>query len=212
MGGLRAIYIATFSQAWPKADAAFGMDPSPETQLGNIWFDSGIYGYWGIVVDAGTFDSGDIINAVDQLPGGPLAKFYSIDVSRGGAEINSTLELNEENNSSSVETVITIPVARLSQQAVSVINTLLNTQCFVVAETHSGHLIPVGLDNPAKISAASLETGANAGARAGETFQIRSIGTRFPAVTLAEFNHQVSDDPDGRVLTPSDFRNLFVRG
>jgi len=212
MGGLRRIFIATFNSSWPNAQAPF-VRVSVEGHLADVRFAPCPVpgsGRWGLVADIqGVISPRAIITAIIH-DGDPGAKFYEVDVSRTGAAINATTEVNEENNTTVVATVITIPVTRLSAEGVSVINQLLRAPCFVVAEDWAGHLIPVGLESPARISSATLETGGAPGDRSGETFEIHAYSAGLPPVSLDEYDYKTIASPGYSTVSPEDFRAAFV--
>lgn len=214
MGGLRRIYIATFDSNWPNALAPF-VSVNVEGMQADVHFAMcPVYGSgrWGLVADIqGEIAPRGIISAIID-DGDPGAKFYEVDVSRTGAAINATTEVNEENNTTVVDTVITIPVARLSAEGVSVVNQLLRVPCFVVAEDWAGHLIPVGLESPARISSATLATGADPGDRSAETFEIHAYSAGLPPVSLDEYDYQTTASPGYSTVSPEDFNSAFVFG
>ncbi|MBR1690610.1 MAG: hypothetical protein IJ713_07535 [Oscillibacter sp.] len=212
MGGLRRIFIATFNSNWPNAQALFIKVDIGQDQADVHFAPCPVpgSGRWGLVAYVqAQLEPREIISAIID-DGDPGAKFYEVDVSRTGAAINATTEVNEENNTTVVDTVITIPVARLSAEGVSVVNQLLQVPCFVVAEDWAGHLIPVGLESPACISSANLATGAAPGDRSGETFEIHAYSAGLPPVSLDEYDYQATAYPGYSTVSPEDFRAAFV--
>lgn len=214
MGGIRAVYLATFNSTWKDATADFGNEIQLDRGKTTIAFRRyRTSGYWGIAPLAfqGDTDGQEVIAAIEGIAPLDYVKFYRIDTSRHGAEITSELQDNEDNNSTYFENLLSIPVRGLSPEAVKVINSLLGVSCLAVAETNSGNFIPIGLNAPARISAASLGTGTAPGDRSGETFQIRELSPYLPPVTLVASSDYYGDyDQYATIVSAAEFRNMFV--
>lgn len=214
MGGIRAVYIATFNSTWPNATADFSdqieVDDHFVTHLNFMRPDR--YGHWSIACAdlQGEVTGAQVYTAIMDVAPFKCPRFYRIDIARQGAEITSTMQDGEDNNTSYFENVLTIPIRAISPEAVEVISRLIGTSCLAVAETNAGNLIPLGLSG-AKLSAASLTSGSQPGDRAGEEFQIREFSPWIlPAKLIISTNGYGYDSPDSMDVTPAMFRDIFV--
>ncbi len=214
IGGIRAVYLAIFNSAWPNATADFSeqieVDDHNTTHLNFKRPDRN--GYWciacGDLQDEVT--GAQVYTAIMDVAPFTRPRFYRVDIARQGAVITSTMQDGEDNNASYFENVLTIPVRSISAEAVEVISRLIGTSCLAVAETNAGNLIPLGLSG-AKLSAASLTSGAQPGDRAGEEFQIREFSPWIlPAKLIISTNGYGYDNPDSMDVTPAMFRDIFV--
>lgn len=215
MGGIRAVYIATFNSTWTDAKADFGeviqLDDHNNSPV--AFGRPAQSGYWSIVPIGlqGEYTGEQIYAAIMDVAPFTKVRFYRIDIARQGAVITSTMQDGEDNNASYFENVLTIPVPAISAKAVEVISRLVGTSCLAVAETNAGNLIPLGLGGPAKISAASLTSGSQPGDRAGEEFQIREFAPELlPAKLIISTNWGGYEDSDALDVTPAMFRDIFV--
>ncbi|MBR6280816.1 MAG: hypothetical protein IKR32_05930 [Bacteroidales bacterium] len=215
IGGIRAVYLATFGSAWPNATADFSEE---------IVIDDGRYvthinfmrpdreGYWSIACGdlQDEVTGAQIYAAIMDVVPFTHPRFYRIDIARQGAEITSTMQDGEDNNASYFENVLTIPIRAISPEAVEVISRLSGASCLAVVETNAGNLIPLGLSG-AKLSAASLTSGAQPGDRAGEEFQIREFSPWIlPAKLIISANNYGYEYADAMDVTPAIFRDIFV--
>ena len=215
IGGIRAVYLATFGSAWPNATADFSEE---------IVIDDGRYvthinfmrpdreGYWSIACGdlQDEVTGAQIYAAIMDVVPFTHPRFYRIDIARQGAEITSTMQDGEDNNASYFENVLTIPIRAISPEAVEVISRLSGASCLAVVETNAGTLIPLGLSG-AKLSEASLTSGAQPGDRAGEEFQIREFSPWIlPAKLIISANNYGYEYADAMDVTPAIFRDIFV--
>lgn len=216
MGGIRAVYLATFNSDWPNATADFSdqieTDDHFTTHLNFMRPDR--YGYWSIACGdlQDEVTGAKVYAAIMDVTPFTRPRFYRIDIARQGAEITSTMQDGEDNNASYFENVLTIPIRAISPEAVEVISRLVGTSCLAVVETNAGNLIPLGLSG-AKLSAASLTSGAQPGDRAGEEFQIREFSPWIlPAKLIISTNREGYEYSDSLDVTPAMFRDIFVIG
>lgn len=214
MGGIRAVYIATFNSTWTDAKADFSdqieIDDHLVTHLNFMRPDRS--GYWSIACGDLQDDvtAEQVYAAIMDVVPFTRPRFYRIDIARQGAEITSTMQDGEDNNASYFENVLAIPIRAISPEAVEVISRLVGASCLAVVETNAGNLIPLGLSG-AKLSAASLTSGAQPGDRAGEEFQIREFSPWIlPAKLIISPNHYGDDNNDSMDVTPAMFRDIFV--
>ena len=214
MGGIRAVYIATFNSGWPNATADFSdqveIDDHYVTHLNFMRPDRN--GYWSVACGdlQDEVTGAQVYAAIMDVAPFTHPRFYRIDIARQGAEITSTMQDGEDNNTSYFENVLTIPIRAISPEAVEVISRLVGTSCLAVAETNAGNLIPLGLSG-AKLSAASLTSGAQPGDRAGEEFQIREFSPWIlPAKLIISANNYGYEYADAMDVTPAIFRDIFV--
>lgn len=214
MGGIRAVYIATFNSTWTDAKADFSdqieIDDHFVTHLNFMRPDR--YGYWSIACGdlQDEVTGAQVYAAIMDVVPFTRPRFYRIDIARQGAEITSTMQDGEDNNASYFENVLTIPIRAISPEAAEAISRLVGTSCLAVVETNAGNLIPLGLSG-AKLSAASLTSGSQPGDRAGEEFQIREFSPWIlPAKLIISTNAHGVAYIDSMDVTPAMFRNIFV--
>lgn len=218
MGGLRAVYIAAFNSHWNKSTAQFGqtIDVNGETSAVSFvpgkWTGNRFSGYWGVDAnDIQLFDGGAIYEALMDAAPFTYVKFHKIDLARTGAKIQSTYQPNEDNNSGYFENVLTIPLAGITTEAVNVISGLLGYDVFAVAADNAGHLIPLGLEEPARIIAATLDTGADPGTRPGEQFQIRCYSETMLPVELIESSYESGvPETESSTFNQTMFEDVFL--